>query len=77
VHDVDGCLGWKGLFRNGLDVIPVAGDHRAMIENEINALALAQQITTVLEALPHRSTGAAAVARGDAPRDLVLGVSRV
>ncbi|MGZ5005149.1 MAG: hypothetical protein ACXWG7_06310, partial [Chthoniobacterales bacterium] len=30
VHDYDGCLGWRDLFRKGLTVVEVPGDHVSM-----------------------------------------------
>ncbi|MGZ5005791.1 MAG: amino acid adenylation domain-containing protein, partial [Chthoniobacterales bacterium] len=30
IHDYDGCLGWRDLFRKGLTVVEVPGDHVSM-----------------------------------------------
>ncbi len=44
IHDHDGCLGWRGLFSEGLEVIEVPGDHLTMwVEPHVLALTQAWQ----------------------------------
>ena len=47
-HAVDGSNGWRGLFRHGLEIIPVNGDHLSMIRDERNHPALGKAIERAL-----------------------------
>ncbi len=47
-HAVDGSKGWMGLFRRGLDIIPVTGDHLSMVRDERHRPALAKAVERVL-----------------------------
>ncbi len=47
-HAVDGSKGWTGLFRDGLEIIPVQGDHLSMIRDERHHPALAKVIERAL-----------------------------
>ncbi|MDQ6911444.1 MAG: amino acid adenylation domain-containing protein [Verrucomicrobiota bacterium] len=44
IHDHDGCLGWRGLFSEGLEVVEVPGGHLSIwVEPHIHALTRAWQ----------------------------------
>jgi thioesterase domain-containing protein len=45
---LDGSLGWDNLFRDGLEIIPVTGDHLTMMQKPHN-LALAREMSKVLD----------------------------
>lgn len=47
---VDGSNGWMGLFRHGLEIIPVNGDHLSMIRDKRHHPALAEAIQRALSA---------------------------
>jgi hypothetical protein len=51
-HAVDGSKGWMDLFRRGLEIIPVNGDHLSMIRDERHHSALAKAIEQALMQLP-------------------------
>jgi len=41
--------GWGGLFKQGLEVIQMEGDHISIIGDEQNAIAVGRQINAVLD----------------------------
>jgi thioesterase domain-containing protein len=45
---LDGSLGWRDLFRSGLEVVQVTGDHLTMMQTPHN-LTLAREMSEVLE----------------------------
>lgn len=47
-HAVDGSKGWMGLFRHGLEIIPVNGDHLSMVRDERHHPTLAKAIERAL-----------------------------
>jgi len=50
-HAVDGSIGWMGLFRQGIEIIPVGGDHLSMIRDERHHPLLAKAIERALTGL--------------------------
>jgi acyl-CoA synthetase (AMP-forming)/AMP-acid ligase II/thioesterase domain-containing protein len=47
-HAVDDCQGWRGLFAQGLEIIPVSGDHLSMIRDARHQPTLAEAIGRAL-----------------------------
>ena len=48
VRFLDDSLGWDNLFRRGLEIIQVTGDHFTMMQQKPHDLALAQAVSKVL-----------------------------
>jgi amino acid adenylation domain-containing protein len=46
---IDDRLGWANLFSEGLEIIPVAADHQAMIRETVHKVMLAREINRVLK----------------------------
>jgi len=47
--DFDASLGWANLFRKGLEIMPVSGDHFTIVRHEPHVRLLGQKLNEVLE----------------------------
>jgi thioesterase domain-containing protein len=48
VERIDGSLGWKGLFTRGLEIIPLTGDHHAILRDKLHRANLARKMSEIL-----------------------------
>ena len=48
VERIDGSLGWKGLFTRGLEIIPLTGDHHAILQDKQHRATLARKMSEIL-----------------------------
>jgi thioesterase domain-containing protein len=64
-------LGWDGLFRKGLEIVPVPGDHLSML-GQPHAEALAHEISRVLGTIPEEQEHEAACAASEQCSELLI-----
>jgi thioesterase domain-containing protein len=50
----DSSLGWEGLFTKGLEIVPLTGDHHAILRDKAHRESLSQKMRGVLETLAFR-----------------------